>query len=560
MASYDPNVDYQAKINDAVAKGDMAAAAKYEQQRNAKIDGTGASYGKTSNYSQYLSAGGSTTGGSSGSRTTSSSSGASSEDALRAQMEANSQAWHGASPEEQARLHAENERLASQLGGMRYDDASGTWGSAGNDRTVPEGFTGSTTIQNKPNQSAQDIIDKMNANSVAWHTADDATRAQLHAENEYLSSVLAGLGVTDVRYDEASGRWTGAALTEDSLLPGYTPPQLPSATHQGDSINSYYDAAQKAQLAALEAAYKQSIIDTDAAAAKIPGVYQSAMNQAAGQDAISRQNFNEVAAGSGLNSGARGQAALAQNIAYQQELSGMETAKANALAEVETQRLKIQTAYQDEIAQAVANNELARAEALYQEAVRVDESIVQTALNQAGEQYKAWASQYQTQSDYLNRQLDTEDRDYQRLFANAQTLAQFGDFSGYRALGFTDEQINRMYAVWAAENPYIAAALGGSSSGGYSSSGGSGGSAGRSGGSSTGGTGGNSAAVSSGTGSGNIASVPTSSGYSTVLRQAKEMQGSGKPTGYIARFISGRISNGAITEAEAASILNSLGI
>ena len=52
--TYDANVDYQAKISDAVAKGDYAAAAQYEQQRNAKIDGTGSSYAKTNNYSSYL--------------------------------------------------------------------------------------------------------------------------------------------------------------------------------------------------------------------------------------------------------------------------------------------------------------------------------------------------------------------------------------------------------------------------------------------------------------------------------------------------------------------------
>ena len=35
--NYDKNVDYQALINEAVAKGDMVAAANYERQRNAKI-------------------------------------------------------------------------------------------------------------------------------------------------------------------------------------------------------------------------------------------------------------------------------------------------------------------------------------------------------------------------------------------------------------------------------------------------------------------------------------------------------------------------------------------
>lgn len=55
--SYDPNVDYQARINAAVAAGDMTSAATAERQRNAKIDATGSTQQKTNNYSQYLSSG-----------------------------------------------------------------------------------------------------------------------------------------------------------------------------------------------------------------------------------------------------------------------------------------------------------------------------------------------------------------------------------------------------------------------------------------------------------------------------------------------------------------------
>jgi len=61
------NTNYQADINDAVARGDYATAAKLEQQRNAKIDATGSSYAKTNNYSSYLNNGSSSSGGGSGS-------------------------------------------------------------------------------------------------------------------------------------------------------------------------------------------------------------------------------------------------------------------------------------------------------------------------------------------------------------------------------------------------------------------------------------------------------------------------------------------------------------
>ena len=51
---YDKKTDYQALINDAVAKGNYRDAAYYEQQRNAKIQGEKMKYNTTNNYSAFL--------------------------------------------------------------------------------------------------------------------------------------------------------------------------------------------------------------------------------------------------------------------------------------------------------------------------------------------------------------------------------------------------------------------------------------------------------------------------------------------------------------------------
>lgn len=48
--AYSKDIDYQAKINEAVKKGDYASASKYEQARNEKIEKEGLSYEKTNNY------------------------------------------------------------------------------------------------------------------------------------------------------------------------------------------------------------------------------------------------------------------------------------------------------------------------------------------------------------------------------------------------------------------------------------------------------------------------------------------------------------------------------
>lgn len=51
---YSKDVDYQSKIDEAVANGDYKSAAQYEQSRNEKIDGEGLNYAKTQKYSGWL--------------------------------------------------------------------------------------------------------------------------------------------------------------------------------------------------------------------------------------------------------------------------------------------------------------------------------------------------------------------------------------------------------------------------------------------------------------------------------------------------------------------------
>ena len=54
LSTYDKNIDYQAKINEAIKNGDYLSAAMYEQQRNAKIAGEGRKEGQTHYYEMYL--------------------------------------------------------------------------------------------------------------------------------------------------------------------------------------------------------------------------------------------------------------------------------------------------------------------------------------------------------------------------------------------------------------------------------------------------------------------------------------------------------------------------
>lgn len=171
---YDYDTDYQALINDAVKNKDYGSAARYEQQRNAKIaDMNAAGTNKwnavaTNDYSKYLMPNGyqgSTTGVGVNNPA---------QGDIRELMRQNSLAWWDASPEERERLHAQNEYYSGLLGGdIAYDPGKGTWqGQAGQaDATgelITNGGSGFNFYGQKP--SAEDpywaTLDEMYNNIV----------------------------------------------------------------------------------------------------------------------------------------------------------------------------------------------------------------------------------------------------------------------------------------------------------------------------------------------------------------------------------------------------------
>lgn len=212
---------------------------------------------------------------------------------------------------------------------------------------------------------------------------------------------------------------------------------LPEAKDQSENINKIYDAQQKAKTDALKAAYDQNMLDYDAQSAKIPQTYNEARRQVSTQADISRANLNEQMAGSGINVGAGSQLALSQQNSRNAAMGKVSSAEADALSDLEAQRQKVKTAYQNAVAQAISENDAARAKALYTEAQRVDNSIVNTAVKQ------------------LSVDTTLAENERSRLEQQAATLAKYGDFSGYAALGYSQDQIDAMQKVWGAQNPKL---------------------------------------------------------------------------------------------------------
>lgn len=245
---------------------------------------------------------------------------------------------------------------------------------------------------------------------------------------------MATLEDLEKQYNKQNSSSTTTTTTTTTTLPKYEA--------QIDAVNKTYDAANNASMAALENAYNQSKAQTEAAAQKIPATYQAQANSIAAQAERNRQAFNESAGAAGLNVGTGSQAALAQNNQLQNDLTAIRTAEANAKQDLDNQLNQLHTAYQGNIAEALANNEYERANQLLQEYRQAATSAVSVAQTQAS----------------IDRQ--NEQTAYNRAASDAATLAKYGDFSGYAALGYTAAQIAAMRKMWELQNPDLAKAMG----------------------------------------------------------------------------------------------------
>lgn len=186
----------------------------------------------------------------------------------------------------------------------------------------------------------------------------------------------------------------------------YSTSQIGTSYDIGDGSNYLKELyAQKvaAELAALKSAYEKNTFTLDASRAQIAPVYDIARNSAANQNALSRGAFQEMAVANGLNTGTTGQAALAQDVVLQQNLSQIDREQAEKTAAIDLQRSQLDTEYQNAIAEAQATGNAELANALYEEYVRQqNQAVKQTAAAAATTTAKPILTASQVQSALKN--------------------------------------------------------------------------------------------------------------------------------------------------------------
>lgn len=229
----------------------------------------------------------------------------------------------------------------------------------------------------------------------------------------------------------SSGRGSGL-VSSGSGLGGYT----------GDDLTQYiremYQQSLQAQLASLQAGYDQSAAAIRAQDDRIAQAYQQQRNQAAGQSDLQRMYMAELGNYQGLNTGATGQLAMAQNMALQNNLASLGAAESQDLAANGLALNQLQSQYLGDVNSAQAQIYSQMNGALYDEYVR---QIQAAEAAQAAAQAQAnWEAQfnYQMQQDALDRQYQQQAAEWEYQQQLAQMEAAAGKQSASNALSWAE--------------------------------------------------------------------------------------------------------------------------
>lgn len=204
-----------------------------------------------------------------------------------------------------------------------------------------------------------------------------------------------------------------APAAAEGLSP-YEARELASYRAQEDAVNRLYEARQRAQIQALRDAYDQNMLTYQAAREDIAPVFEAQRNATAAESERQRAAFNEYAAARGLNSGAGGQAELARGNVLAGNLNALNTEQARQETEIDRAIAALKAQYQNAIAQAKADNDYQRLAELLTEYRAQEQSLVNTSANQADEDYKAWAAQYNAYRDSVSDKRYEDELAYQK--------------------------------------------------------------------------------------------------------------------------------------------------
>ena len=235
-------------------------------------------------------------------------------------------------------------------------------------------------------------------------------------------------------------------------------------------ISDLYGKALDAQKLQYQAALDKGIDAQEQARGSIAKSYQTAANDLAVQYERNRRNLNAQALARGLNTGTGSQQQLAVNQAFSKSMGGLRSEEAAQNAGIDKAIANLKIDYQNNITQAIADNDYKKAAALmddYNDKLNwLDNQKLnnQNRLDTLGDRNLANLDEgtasnrgyLDTQTSNNQNWLDTQTRyEQERALERAETLASYGDFSGYAEL-YGSAQASIMKQMWIAQNPLLA--------------------------------------------------------------------------------------------------------
>ncbi len=147
-------------------------------------------------------------------------------------------------------------------------------------------------------------------------------------------------------------------------------------TSEKDYINEMYDASLESQKAVLQEDYDQAGAQLDEQQKKAQQQTDTNLTRTYVEAEKARKNYSELQNAYGLTSGAMAQARLAQDNQRAADMTALRMQQQEVDASIERERGLLAKEYAAAIQQAQADNDLARAEALYQAAQREEERLL----------------------------------------------------------------------------------------------------------------------------------------------------------------------------------------
>ena len=229
-----------------------------------------------------------------------------------------------------------------------------------------------------------------------------------------------GSGGSRVTYIDANGDAAKGTTAPSETPSQTTEPQRSYLDDLKDQYQKMYDDAVKANNDAAKAAAERALAQAEKGVGELGDQYGSLNKQLYRDYMESLRVLPQEMAARGYSGGMSESARLGLDTAYGERLNENEAARIAAIAQLRQQG----------------------ADAEYQ-------------ANAARDQANAQAQQ-NLYANMMNLILQQQ----QDAATKAQNMAQYGDFSGYLGLGYTQSEIDQMQKAWIAANPELAKALG----------------------------------------------------------------------------------------------------